>query len=532
MRTMLLVDATDLVHWADRRDAQALLPELVRRLVFATGQRVTRASFRSGEGVQLPGWDGVVVAEGAGPFVPPGLSGWELGVGRDTKRKADEDYRKRTGQPGEIDRAKATFVFVTPRRWAGTEAWAAARRNEGVWADVRAYDADDLAAWLEQAPAVHLWFSALLGKRPEDSLALETFYEDWAGATRPPIPPALLLAGREGAVRRIYEWVRGEPGQLALQAESREEAVAVAAAAFHRLPDEERDNVLARAVVVRTEQAVHDLAARESPLILAMALDSVEAVTHATRRGHHVLVPVGRERTPGSDCCSIPRITVEEAAAALMDVRVPEGRARALALLARRSFMAFRRKHAVSPELQEPPWAGPQHGPALLPAMLAGTWKHTSAGDREALARLGGLPYEGINAALARWANEPDPPVRRVGDVWYLVSREDAWRLLARYVDGDVLSRFEDVVIDVLGTPDPRFDLPETERYMANVLGKSPRSSPDLCRGLADGLAVMATSTESPEMGGWESLEAFVAWLVQTLLQRANADWRIWASLS
>src|SRR5581483_7921602 len=92
-------------------------------------------------------------------------------------------------------------------------------------------------------------------------------------------------------------------------------------------------------------------------------------------------------------------------------------------------------------ELQEPPWAGPQHGPALLPAMLAGTWKHTSAGDREALARLGGLPYEGINAALARWANEPDPPVRRVGDVWYLVSREDAWRLLARYVDGDVLSR-------------------------------------------------------------------------------------------
>ena len=48
MLSALLVDATDLDRWGQRRDAQALLPRLLRRLIHATTQR---------------GWDGIVAGQ-------------------------------------------------------------------------------------------------------------------------------------------------------------------------------------------------------------------------------------------------------------------------------------------------------------------------------------------------------------------------------------------------------------------------------------------------------------------------------------
>ena len=82
------------------------------------------------------------------------------------KNKADGDYAKRLADPLGLEPDRTTFIFVTPRRWRNKAAWAMAKRREGRWKDVRAYDADDMATWLEQMPAVHIWFSKLVGKHP------------------------------------------------------------------------------------------------------------------------------------------------------------------------------------------------------------------------------------------------------------------------------------------------------------------------------------------------------------------------------
>jgi hypothetical protein len=59
-----------------------------------------------------------------------------------------------------------------------------------------------------------------------------------------------------------------------------------------------------------------------------------------------------------------------------------------------------------------------------------------------------------------------------------------------------------------------------------------PRYSAALCRGLAETLAVMATSPETAPIAGAFSPSGVVASIVRKLFQRANADWRVWASLS
>ena len=68
------VRALDLEGWADTLDARATLPQLVRKLVRATGKSLGRVEFPAHEGVQRTGWDGIVEAREADEFVPAGTS--------------------------------------------------------------------------------------------------------------------------------------------------------------------------------------------------------------------------------------------------------------------------------------------------------------------------------------------------------------------------------------------------------------------------------------------------------------------------
>ncbi|MHC5722677.1 MAG: hypothetical protein ACYT04_28910 [Nostoc sp.] len=165
------VDATDLIRWADRLDARARLPQLLRLLIHATVQQPQRVDFSSGESIQMPGWDGIVDAPKGNSFVPNGYSVWELGTNKDFKTKAEGDYKKRVADSLGVVCSQTTFIFVTPRRWADKDNWERNKKNEGIWADVRAYDADDLEQWLELelASGVHNWLAQLMGKWPAEA---------------------------------------------------------------------------------------------------------------------------------------------------------------------------------------------------------------------------------------------------------------------------------------------------------------------------------------------------------------------------
>ena len=56
---------------------------------------------RSRRGRSARRMDGITAAERRTAHVPAGLAGWELGTSSATKAKADDDYAKRTANPGE-----------------------------------------------------------------------------------------------------------------------------------------------------------------------------------------------------------------------------------------------------------------------------------------------------------------------------------------------------------------------------------------------------------------------------------------------
>jgi len=449
MPSPILADATDLAQWANRVEAQADLPRLLRRLVHATVNRIVRVNVRAGEGIVFGGWDAGLVVETGNQFVPDGISGWELTTRADTATKANRDYAKRTGNPGEFDPRETTFVFLTPRRWGGKDDWAAAKNAEGHWRAVRAYDADDLEHWLEVAPTVHIWISQVIGKHPDGVTDLESFWLDWSAGTQPPITTSFLLAGRDDTRSSLRQWLQSPSSSFAFQADSRDEAIALLGAVVAQLDAEARVAALARSVIVFKPSAWQQLVAVSTPLILVQAFDDPEAITQAMQRGHHVVVPLGQSETPSRESHIVKRLDPRVAAEELIRAGVGEERAHTLASNARLSLQSFRRRYGLRPELRQPPWARPENARVPLPALLAGSWTERQA-DRTALATLASRSYEDLVEGLIPWVRAEDPVLKRLGETWRLISKEDSWFLLASYLTDDNLIRFKQVVLDVL----------------------------------------------------------------------------------
>ena len=160
-------DPSQIDNWADRQDARGQLPTLIRKLLMETlPDSKPIIDMPSGSSVSFPGWDGLLKVDCGNSWAPDGVSGWEFSCSKNITDKANRDYRKRTNDPKGIDIETSTFVFVTPRRWQSKRTWVKERCEERSWREVRAYDADDLVAWLDQSSNVAQWFIGISSGSP------------------------------------------------------------------------------------------------------------------------------------------------------------------------------------------------------------------------------------------------------------------------------------------------------------------------------------------------------------------------------
>ncbi len=523
-----LCNAADLEQWSDRREAQEMLPLLVRRLIHATAVGCSKLHVRTSEGVQLSGWDGIVHSEQRSPFVPKGRSGWEMSVAKDPKSKADDDWETRSTNSEPLQADEASFVFVTSRRWRDKEKWARERADVGPWREVRVLDADDLAAWLDDAPAVHVWLSIQIGKRPTKVVDLESWWEEWSRGTRPPLTPQFVLAGRDQTLEVIRQRLLEGTGQTwAIQAESQEEAVACLYCAALALGTEQAQGLFAGSLVVDTADALRSLISAKRPLVLIPTFEAGNLASAGAQTGHIVVVPLdGTTPAPQDLVVSVGPVGRQPATRALEGVGMPYKRAREMAGLAHGSMSAFRRQCAATPAVRQPDWSKPSEARSVIPALLAGSWSDGNPRDREVVAALGRYSYEELVDTLLPQSMTADPLVRKRGDAWYLISVHDAWRLLNRYILPDDLSLLDEAVISVLGQVKSAYYRPPEQRWMVDVWGEDGDHSNLLREGLAMNLAVMGVHG-GPMVSGSEMAEG----MIRDLLRKANDDWRIWASL-
>ncbi len=524
-----LVDAEDLIRWADSFNVRADLPRLIRRLIMETGHDVVSLGFRAGAGVSIGGWDGTVRSAKPTPHIPDGLSVWEVSANQKVKQKADKDYVNRDSVPGSATPTECTYVGVNIRRWGSRDEWEAARNAEGKWREVRFYDVDKIETWLEGAPVTHAWISEHLGLTPFGLRAAEKWFETWAAATDPILPYSLVLAGRDKVADQLGERLAEPPQLITVRGSSRDEVLAVVASVGGRLAESDGGALLSRIAFVDQVEAWRRLESHPTPLVLVPLRDTV--ATEATGASRHdVIVPVVG---PAVADIELPPVDSSAAAEILKEAGSEEKKADEAGRLARFSILALRRRLAVKPELHRPSWSGAPVPRMVRRLLLVGRWNESRDGDKQVVGTLLGGNYADLQDDLAGRAAAEDPIIGSAGSSTGLVSPYDAWLLIRETLRVEDLQAFEVAVRDVLLAPDPAYDLDPGERWMASIHGKVREHSGDLRHGIATTLALLGALGDRVDAEGGATGEDWAGYLVREVLDAANADdsGRLWASL-
>ncbi len=534
------ISADRIQRWAGQQSAPGELPRLIRRLAHAT-TILQSATMPASEAVTLPGWDGQTRSDTGSAWVPCGAARWEWSCETNIRRKATEDFEKRTDKTPAEQRASSTFVFVSARRWPGKNAWIAEDGRASEWKEVRAYDATTLEEWLEEAPGVALAFAEELGDAGPGVETLARYWSTWSRSAAPAITMEACKEGRADIADRLAAAIKDRverrmTAPVSIRADTAEEASAFACGAVQSLPE-----IALQSLVVTTPDGWRYVEKHEG-LTVAIAAAPELAERVPQHDGLVVVIPYGASDMArhfrgvsgdtDTDAAEIvlDRPMCHDFAKALQKLGIDESVADRLAAQVGRSWSIYRRRRAVNPAVRLPRWLDSEAGWVLSTMCLAGGWKSDRPRDREVIARIAGHPYEAVEKALLSLSRVDDAPVIRIGTVWKAKAPLELLDLFAERITSDEIDRYLAETLAILSAPDPALELEPKNRGVAEIYGKTRAQSGLLIESLAESLIKLAV--RGADMQGLASLHLpnRVGRLVRDLLQDADAT--RWLSLA
>ena len=522
----MTIDETAIGQWADRHECRGNLPILVRRLIRETTGSLVSMRFPGHEAVDLSGPDGWVECKTATTWVPAGQSLWEMSCTQDARTKASADYAKRTEKIPRAEQKNIGYVFVTPRRWNGKDAWLTEKRAEGAWAWVRAYDAIDLETWLEEAPVTARWLGEMLGIASPGLKTPQEWWSGWATASQPPLSIKIVSTRRHDEQENLLEQLRDKKDIISVQADDRAEAVAFVVAT---LIEANAHDLLDKTLVATSSEV--RIPARTHHLIVVADVKEGADLDLGDRTNNLTVVrayPKGRQ-----DVCKpllLSHVPAEAFRAALQEMGMSCDEAESLALKVGHSVPVLRRRLSSDPDVRRPSWARDRaSAKRLLPFALAGSWVGREKMEDETILQLLGGFQDGQDGQVEAIRDElialDDAPVARYGHVNIVVSQLDALFATGQYIKREDLERFFQLVPLVLGDRDPALDLPQDKWYMANVLGHARSFSDEVLSGLGNALCIL--SVHGAEICGNRlgiDLSSQAGQVVRSIMQDASEE--------
>ena len=491
----LQIKAARIEAWASSGiAARHRLSVFLRTLVNSTAANLFKVDFPGNDDSEQPGWDGEIIAEQATPWIPTGHSGWEFGVNQSIKAKADHDYGKSVAGTDDAVRKTMTFVFVTPRDWSGKTAWIKEQKAKKNWKDVRAYDASDLEQWLEQSLPGQAWFANETGQDADGALSLDEAWKVWNADCEPELTPALFadaIRSAEATVRRGLTEMPYRP--LVVTADSKDEALGFLSAVF--APDSEQFGVFRdRIIVFRKPGALSKLASKVLNFIPVIASREVEKEFAPFSASMPSFIIYPRNALAEQPDIELETLNWQTFDTALQTMGLDRDRVDQLSRESGRSPTVLRRRLSKLPAINRPDWASDAGlAASLIPFLFGGTWKADNKTDQAMLELLAGdVPFAELERRLSTLLPLDGSPVWSVGSLRGVVSKIDVLFAIREAITGTDLERFFAVAEVVLSEDDPALDLPEKDRWAANIYGKQREISGALRNGLGETLVLLS----------------------------------------
>jgi addiction module HigA family antidote len=488
----LIIKARQIEDWADSQiDARSHLPVLLRKLVHSTGNDLRQVDFPGYDNAQRMGADGFVEAGAATPWVPKGNSYWEFGVNERPSIKANSDYAARLKSVDRAERAKSTFVFVTPRNWPGKTAWEKQKNKAGDWKAVRVFDASDLEQWLEQSVPAQIWLAEQLALTVSGYETLEQAWRRWANASELHLTPEIFAPSIAAYRDKLKTWLdKPSDRPFVVAADSRDEALAFLAC---MLDDEELHNFKDLAAVFTSPERLRTLVVSSVPFIPIVHSQDAERELADAHRRLHCIVFRPRNAVDKEADIALDLLGHDAFEKALAVMGIDHGDVDRLARASGRSPTILRRRLSINAAIRAPAWAdNDETAKTLLPMALLGAWHAEQEADRAIVSYIADRKYETVEDEVARLLGFDDSPVWSAGRYRGVASKIDALFAIARIVTPADLDRFFLAAEYVLSEADPALELPEKERWAAAVYGKKREHSGALREGICETLVILS----------------------------------------
>lgn len=524
---MKLINSTDLKHWADTLECKSLLPLLIRKLILAgiKIENIKKIDFPFGDDVQVGGYDGDLETEEGNLYVPEGNSVWEFGVTEKKKKKADEDYEKRTKDPlGKIQN-ETSYINVTLKKYTKKSQWASSKKAEEVWADVRFYDAVDIEHWLELAPSVEIWLAEHLGKPVSGVQCADEYWIQWSTKGNLKFPEGLLVEDRKKQKDDLIQALTNDEGVLKfVKSNTSEESLAFILASIQSLEDNLKDSVHTKSLIVENQDSFRKLAQSKNQLILVpkfliSELDTNNAVT----KGHKVIIPVSNSYSSDKDnVINLSIVDQEVFVQNLVKMGIDSEQARLFAKNTGRDISVLRRSLDFSSK--QPLWMENEVITSFIPFLFISRFDSNTDGDKEIVSRITGNDFDEYVKYLKRILHKEGTPVYNIGSKWRLISHADSWVYLAKYVTENDLKNFEEVAKLVLTETNPKYGLDPEKRYMASFYNARPKYSYYLKKGICETLIVLSALAENYDFSALTKPKLFVDGIVRHILNLADTN--------
>ena len=536
-------------NWTEQnpQKAEGLIPELVAKLILASCANIKQFYFPYGTSVNYPGYDGKVQSDGFSAFVPPGVSVWEVGTNKNTLAKFNEDYKKRTEAPEGVTTIDTSFIFVTPRKWNNKKTIYDVEdecNKQGIWEKVIILDAGKLALWLEKCPPVAAWLANEMGQPIFDVSTLHEYWQKKYKASGQRLSSQFFVYHRKPIISEIQAKIlNGTSSEILVNADSSEEALLTIAAEAEVLMQNDTSDILSlsrkgfveRCLIINSKERLFTIDNQFTNIILIptfpLRASSLEEIKNP------VILLSGKGNYPSSmyeqgKVVSIPKRSIHDFSEALENLGYLPNEAYQLANDCKASFPAYFRLIAESPSAKIPEWMSNTNISDLIPALLAGEWNGQNESDKRILSKIAGTNYDEYIERIETYLHGDDVPIFTVDEHFACKNVSEMWKLLFDTVGEKevVLNRFYGAVIDVLTTPDIRYqtnngwNAKQREEYYANTC------SDNLKKGLIRSLALLMENASKRQEEQAFSIEGKCERTVKNLFAKIHSE-GLWFSI-
>jgi len=484
------VTANEIDKWSSShtRDAQEILPLLIKKLILATVE-LKYINIPSGDSILTGGWDGVLIVEKGNFFIPNGKSVLEFGTNKNINKKAEDDYQKRTNSSSDKN---ISYLFTTTKTWAKKSDFEEEKNRENKWKEVKGINTDDLELWLNLAPAVHRWFARIIGKRPLNSFDIEQSFESWSFQTSINLIPNLVLKSRDSNIDEFLTLLKKEPSKIIISSITNEEGYAFILASL-----KDKIQFSSKVIIVTSQESWDELVQSDFSLILIYKNFIPHNIGVATSNGHFVIEAKNTidMQDKSHNIIKLSKIKKSQKIATLEEMEFSHNNAWKIYNETKGFLHAIVRHPLLKPnERVIPNWVDNYDINILSTILFINSWYRLNENDIKTIETLSEVSYDEFEKNLTLLKEEQNPPIRLVGNVWQVISKINLWDLVANKISITQIDKLEPILLDVFKEVNPSWDITAKEIWFS--YDKEMKYSGSIRESIADTLVLISVFGE------------------------------------